>query len=89
MKSGLKKYMTFQQLWEILGWFGVLFVLGGYFLLATGVIEGSAWQYHVLMLFGSTFLGVISWRKKTYQPAVLNAFFVLFATIALFRLAFN
>lgn len=58
-------------------------------MLATGVIEGSAWQYHILMLFGSTFLGIISWRKKAYQPAVLNAFFVLFATIAVLRLAIN
>lgn len=76
-------------LWEALGWLGVLFVLGGYFLLATGIITGSAWEYHVLMLFGSTFLGIISWKKKTYQPAVLNAFFVLLAGIALIRLAIN
>jgi hypothetical protein len=74
------------QIYEILGWIGVVFVLGGYFLLATGVIGGNAWQYHVLVLFGSLFLGIISYIKRNYQPVVLNAVFVLFAIIALVRL---
>jgi hypothetical protein len=74
------------QIYEILGWIGVVFVLGGYCLLATGVIGGNAWQYHVLVLFGSLFLGIISYIKRNYQPVVLNAVFVLFAIIALVRL---
>jgi hypothetical protein len=83
------KFKISSQVYEILGWFGVLFVLGGYCLLATGIISGNAWQYHVLILFGSIFLGIISYLKNNYQPVVLNAFFVLFAIIALVRLAFG
>lgn len=75
-------------IYEFLGWIGVIFVLGGYCLLATGIISGNSWPYHVLILFGSLFLGVISYRKQNYQPVVLNAIFVLFAIIALVRLAF-
>lgn len=77
----------FYMLFEILGWIGVLFVLGGYFLLATGIIAGNAWQYHVLMFFGSTFLAIISWTKQNYQPVVLNVLFVFVAVIALVRLS--
>lgn len=87
MKTKLDSFLKSGDLYEVLGWIGVLFVLGGYFLLANGVIRGNAWEYHVLMLFGSAFLCAISYRKQNYQPVVLNALFVLFALIALVRLA--
>lgn len=87
MKAKLQKYLTIANLLETLGWFGVLFVFGGYCLLATGVIKGEGYQYHALMLFGSAFLAVVCWRKQNYQPFVLNTLFVLVAAIALVRLA--
>jgi hypothetical protein len=83
------KFSIPHNIYEALGWVGVVFVLGGYCLLATGIINSSSWHYHVLILFGSLFLGVISYIKHNYQPVVLNAFFILFAIIALIRLTFN
>lgn len=88
MKTRFLSRRESKNIYEMLGWVGVVFVLGGYCLLATGIIAGNAWQYHVLMLFGSVFLAIISYIKRNYQPVVLNTFFVLFATIALVRLAF-
>lgn len=71
---------------EIAGWFGVLLILGGYWLLAVDAIHSRSWEYHVMILVGSTFVGIVSWRKRNYQPVALNIVFVLLAIVALTRL---
>lgn len=75
------------QLYELLGWIGVVFVLGSYFLLAAGIIDGNSWIYHALVLAGSVFIVIISTIKRVFQPVVLNAVLAVFALIALIRFA--
>jgi len=75
------------QMYEVLGWVGVVFVLGSYCLLALGIIDGNSWMYHSLVLAGSAFVAIISYQKRAFQPLVLNAIFALLAIIALIRLA--
>lgn len=76
------------KIYEILGWVGVVLVLGSYFLLATGFISGDAWLYHVMIFTGSAFLGIIAYIKHVPQSVALNAVFCALAIIALARLAF-
>lgn len=76
-----------KQLYEAGGWFGVALILFGYFLLATGIIDGQATLYHLLMLVGSALVGVISYIRRAFQPAVLNILFFVFALTALVRIA--
>lgn len=75
------------HLLEIAGWIGVIFVLGSYYLLATGIIDGNTWPYHSLVLVGSVFVASISLKRRALQPAVLNICFALMAIVALIRLA--
>lgn len=72
---------------EIAGWVGVLCVLGSYLLLAAGLIDGNSWMYHVLILIGSLFIAAISYKKRIFQPMVLNLCFSTLALVALVRLA--
>lgn len=72
--------------YEILGWIGVVFVLGSYCLLATGIISGDSWPYHALVLFGSAFIAGISLKRHNLQPFVLNVVFSILAIIALARI---
>lgn len=74
------------QVYEILGWIGVVFILGSYCLLATGMIDGNSWVYHVLVLAGSAFVAAISYKKRICQPMVLNVCFSVLALLALVRI---
>lgn len=85
-KIYMKKKQT-NQLYEILGWAGVAFVLGSYFLLAAGIIDGNSWIYHALVLAGSVFIIIISYIKRVFQPVVLNVVLAVFALVALIRIA--
>ncbi len=73
---------------EIAGWLGVVFVLGSYMLLATGIIDGNSWIYHSLVLVGSISIIIISYKKRVFQPVVLNGVLSIFAIVALIRIAF-
>jgi hypothetical protein len=77
------------KVYEIAGWAGVVFVLGGYCLLAVGIIDGNSWPYHLSVLVGSIFVAAVSYRKRAYQPLALNATFSILALFALIRLAIN
>lgn len=83
-----EKLPAASQVYEILGWVGVVFVLGSYCLLATGIIDGNSWVYHVLVLTGSVFIAVISYIRRVYQPMVLNICFSVLAIVALVRILF-
>lgn len=83
-----EKLPASSQTYEILGWVGVVFVLGSYYLLATGMIDGNSWVYHALVLTGSVFIAVISYIRRVFQPMVLNVCFSLLALFALIRLLF-
>lgn len=72
---------------EIAGWIGVVLVLGSYFLLASGFIHSESWEYHVMILVGAVFVAIVSYRKRSFQPALLNIVFVVLAVIALLRLS--
>ncbi len=72
--------------YELLGWVGVVLVLASYFLLSLGLVEGSSYTYHLLVLGGSLFVAVISFRKRALQPAILNITFAFLATVAIIRL---
>lgn len=76
------------QIYEILGWAGVVFVLGSYGLLATNIIDGNSWVYHALVLVGSIFIASISYIRRVFQPMVLNVCFSLLALVALVRILF-
>ena len=81
-KHGINKHI------EILGWSGVVLILASYALLSLGIISGDSYAYHLLVLAGSVFVAVISYRKRALQPAVLNIAFACLAVVAIGRIMF-
>jgi len=79
----MKKY---DKLLDILGWIGTALILLGYGLYSTGVVPDVI-IYHWLNLIGSIGVAAISYRRKVWQPVVINVTFAIFAFIAILRFA--
>ncbi len=69
---------------EIIAWIGTVLILAGYGLFSLGVFS-NALPYHILNLLGSVAVAAISYRRKVWQPFVINACFALFAAVAIVR----
>ena len=68
---------------ELIGWYGAFAVLLAYALASFGAIATKGTLYQILNLTGSFGIIVVSFRKKAYQPIVLNMIWMLIALIAL------
>ena len=71
---------------ETLGWLGMSCVL-----LAYGLVSFSVWTpaqpaYHLLNIVGSAGIVIVAFRKKDWQPELLNIIWILIALISLLRL---
>lgn len=71
---------------EIIGWYGVLAILGAYALLSFGVFSPNNIFYQILNGTGALGIVLVSFRKKTYQPAVLNVIWLIIAVIAIINI---
>lgn len=80
------KHLKKNQTAEIIGWVGSVSILSSYGLLSTGIINGSSYIYHTLVLFGSIGLALITYRHRAFQSFTVNIAFGVFATLALIRL---
>ena len=83
----MKKTNNHNDIYEYIGWIGVVLVLSSYALISLGVVGGDSVLYHALVLAGSVAVAVISFKKRAYQPAILNTAFAVFGVIALARIA--
>jgi magnesium-transporting ATPase (P-type) len=71
--------------WEIIGWCGVAAVLSAYFLSSFSLIEANSFWHHVLNFSGGVGVGIVSYRKKAYQPMAINIVWMAIAAIALVK----
>jgi hypothetical protein len=71
---------------ETLGWIGMLLIVLSYGLNSLLIMQVTSLTYILMNIFGSAAVFWISWRKRTYQPAALNAIWTLIGLIALVRL---
>lgn len=71
---------------EIIGWYGVLAILGAYALSSFGVFSPNNIFYQILNGTGALGIVLVSFRKKTYQPAVLNVIWLIIAVIAIINI---
>lgn len=78
-------YSNTVKFYEIIGWIGTVLVLASYILLSTGVIEASL-PYHAMVGIGSIGVALISYKKRVWQPFIINAVFFTFALIAVLRI---
>ena len=70
---------------ELIGWYGAVAIFIAYVLISFNIISTNFWYY---LLNGTGALGIvyISFKKKAYQPGVLNIFWALVALIAIIQL---
>ena len=68
---------------ESMSWTGVIAVLGAYGLSGFGVIDHNDLVYLVLNLYGGLVLMVGSYRKRDWEPAVLNAVWLVVAAVGI------
>lgn len=78
--TGKMKQKTFI---EILGWAGIGLILAAYVSVTLGLLVPQAIIYPLLNGAGALFLILSSWKKRDFQPVVLNAAWLLIAVIGI------
>lgn len=73
-------------MWEIVGWYGMFAIVLAYALLSFNVLAANSIPYQMLNLTGAAGIVVISFMKRAYQPAALNAIWTVIAIIALLQI---
>lgn len=68
---------------EIVEGVSVILILLAYGLISFNYISSSDSQYHLLNLLGAIGIIFTSFKKKVYQPAILNIIWALIALIGL------
>lgn len=68
---------------ELLGWYGLIVVLLGYFLVSFSILKAESVPYQLLNVTGATGLTVVSLAKRAYQLTIVN---VVWGTIGLIAL---
>lgn len=76
-----------KKIFEVLDWFGVIFILLAYFLINFEILVPKSVSYQALNIFGSCFIVISSLYKKDLQPAVLNIVWAIIALVALINIA--
>ena len=85
----VKKPKPSVSLWVTLwGWYGVFAIFGAYYLSSLDYIDQGK-RYQFLNLSGAIGLSVLCFKKRTWQPFVLNAAWAAIAGYAIYKLLFG
>jgi len=71
---------------EIIGWYGMVAIVGAYALLSFNLIISESLVYQVLNLTGAFGIIYVSYRKKVFQSVFLNVFWAVIAFIAIINI---
>jgi len=71
---------------EVIGWYGTIAILLAYALLSFGIFTADNIYYQLLNGTGALGIVLISFKKKTYQPGVLNIIWAFIAFIAIINI---
>ena len=71
---------------EIVGWYGTIAIVLAYALLSFNVIVSDSLMYHLLNATGAVGVMYISFKKKAYQPGVLNMVWTAIAIVAIIKI---
>jgi len=76
---------THLDLKEDFAWLGAGALLTAYALLSLNIIQES-YLFHALNAVGALGLGLITYLKKVYQPAIVNAIWFVIAIVGIITL---
>ncbi|HHD80157.1 MAG TPA: hypothetical protein ENK99_00905 [Campylobacterales bacterium] len=71
---------------EIIGWYGAIAIILAYALLSFNIIVSESIVYQLLNATGAIGIVYISFKKKAYQPGVLNIIWTIIAIVAIIRI---
>ncbi len=74
---------------HIMGAVGSVVVLLAYFLVTTGRVTSSSWQFQGMNLVGSVLLTIYSFALAAWAAVPLNGTWVIIAAVALTRMQLN
>lgn len=78
-------YIKRSRLTEFLGWYGMIALIGAYFLVSFGMLAPERVYFQLLNLTGGLALVIFAISKKATQLAILNLFWALIGLIATLR----
>jgi len=76
---------TKQIIIEVLGWYGALAILGAFAMVSFEVILPTSLLNQILNFTGGLGIFYISFKKKAYQPSLLNMTWAIIAGIGIIR----
>ena len=71
---------------EVIGWYGTVAIVAAYALLSFGFISSNSLMYQILNGTGALGIVYISFKKRAYQPAVLNVIWAIIASIVIIKI---
>jgi hypothetical protein len=75
-----------KRLISIVGWYGVIAIVGAYVLVSLGAVAAKSLTYQILNLTGAIGIVIEAATKKDRQPVVLNVVWALVAFVAIVQL---
>lgn len=75
-----------KRLTSIIGWYGVIAIVGAYVLVSLSLVAAKSLTYQMLNLTGAIGIVIEAATKKDRQPIVLNVVWAVVAFVALVRL---
>lgn len=76
------------KLVELLGWYGTVAIVLAYALVSFNVFSSTNFLYQFLNCTGALGIVFVSFKKKAYQPGVLNIIWTIIALVAIVRMFF-
>ena len=71
---------------EIIGWYGVIALLGAYAMVSFGVIAANGVWFQTLNVTGAIGIVIEASAKKNWQPAVLNIVWAVIGIAVLIKI---
>jgi multidrug transporter EmrE-like cation transporter len=71
---------------ELFGWYGTIAIVTAYALVSFSVLQSTDIAYQILNGTGALGIVLVSFRKRAYQPGVLNIIWTLIAVVAIFKI---
>ena len=75
----MAKEVNMEILIETVGWFGMLMILIGYYLISSKHLEAKSLTYQLLNLFGALGIVINAFFHKAFPPLALNTIWALIA----------
>ena len=71
---------------QFFGWCGAGAILLAYSLVSFEILEPTNLAFQLLNGLGALGIVLVSWRKRDYQPAVLNIIWAIIAVVAMVQI---